>query len=62
FDRLTEIAVREHALERDAAEDLAHDILFGFMSRAGRIPNPTQWLDASMRQAGKHIRRTAGER
>jgi hypothetical protein len=62
FDRLTEIAVREHALERDAAEELARDILLGFMTRAGRVPNPTQWLDASMRWAGKHLRRTGGER
>lgn len=59
FARLTEIAQREYALERKAAEELAYDVLVAFMPRAGHISNPTQWLDASIRGAGKLLR---GER
>ena len=62
FDRLTEVAVREYALDRDAAEELAHEVLIAFIPRAHRIQNPTQWLDATMRGAGKKLREAGGPR
>jgi hypothetical protein len=62
FDRLTEMAVREYALDRDAAEELAGEVLIAFIPRAGRIANPTQWLDATMRGAGKKLREAGGPR
>ena len=62
FDRLTELAIREYALGRAAARELACDVLIAFIPRAGRIQNPTQWLDATMRGAGKKLREAGGPR
>jgi hypothetical protein len=62
FERLTEIAVREYGLERAAAEELAHDILLGFLRQAGRVAEPAQWLDATMHAAGKKMRGSGGQR
>lgn len=62
FPRMVNIGVAEGGLERAEAEQLAHEILLGFLVKAGKVADHAMWLDAAMRRASKrYVRRPGGD-